>query len=231
MNKANLMMRALYFCGLLLAVLLFLAFVPAEGRTNVAWLNLAVSLLIYSGYWGKFTILFAPVRKFADAIPTLSSYWVALAMYSVVAVAGMFVFARMELSFSRQLLFHAIFLFAFFLVVASGVWASAWVRKSDEAEGETISRLRDVQSRAASLLTELEIRPDATSAMAVKARGILEDVSFLAGSTSPQALALEREISGLIDEVRALFDDGAPTEKFEPVLNRLLLAIRLRKTL
>ena len=111
MRSNKLLFRVVYLLGVALAVALFLVFVPPEARTNVKWMNLVIFLFIYTGVFGRYSLLFTSLGRFSDNVPSLALYWISFWWYAAAALAAMLVMWPLGVGFEKQALIQGLLLF------------------------------------------------------------------------------------------------------------------------
>lgn len=231
MKKANLLFDFLYVVGIALAFLAFFIFVPEAGRTRVAWLNFGIGLLIYTGYWGQWMVLFRPLQKFADDVPFFSSYWIWWTVYVGLAVVGMIAFQFMHLEFRKQVLLQGIFFFFLLCALALGIWAASWLKQSSERDKRTMGGVRNIQYHIASLRIAASELPEAYHASKVELGKIMDDMNCIAGSSGEQSCALESQILTLMGKASQGMLNGISREELDQIIKDLRMAVSMRKAI
>ncbi len=220
---------SLFGVGLVLALCLFLAFVPAESRTPVAWLDFAVALLLYVGLWGRYLALYRRTDDFAANVPALAMYWTwfrICAMLSIaIGVAGYF----LHLSFGAQAALQAVSLFLFAMALAVGSTASKFFQHDDASIQTQVSDLRDLQSRAERLKVLAASLPPTHAAVAQGISAVAEDIRYLGGSASPEAKSCEADILRLLQKLESQCGASARPEDCLETLKGLRTSVSLRR--
>ena len=220
---------SLFVIGLVLALCLFLAFVPAESRTPVAWLDFAVALLLYAGLWGRYLALYRRTDDFAANVPSLVLYWTwfrLCALLSIaIGVAGYF----LHLPFWSQAALQAVSLFLFAIALAVGATASKFFQHDDASIQTQVSDLRDLQSRAERLKVIAASLPPTHSAVAQGISAVAEDIRYLGGSASQEAKSLEADILLLLQKLESQCAVSARPEDCLETIKSIKTSVSLRR--
>lgn len=231
MKKANLLFFILYLVGLGLATAAFLLFVPEAYRTNVVWLDFAIVLLIITGYFGRYPILFRPLTGFADNVPFLGSYWGALGTYTVSSLGAMVAMYALEVTFPKQALIQGVILFFLLLTVACGYWANAWMSRSTVRDQEMMGGVRRIQALAAGLRTAVAELPASYGQSKTELARVMDDINCLVGSDAAAARESEGEIIALMRRTTADVAEIVPQEELLRSIKQLRVAVSMRKAI
>lgn len=231
MRSNKLIFTVLYFLGLLLCVSLFVTFVPPEARTNVKWMNLCIGLFIYSGLWGKYSLLYPLLGRFSDNVPTLSFYWVSFWGYIVASVAAMVLFWLFNVGFEKQAILHGVLLFAFIVCISIGIGASNFMAGESARTQVQIGGVRTLQFKASQLKITLASLAPEYAYIKNEFDKVVEDVTYLCGSNNPMARESEAQIISLFDKLQMQASTRSSSDECLATIDALLSAISLRKTI
>jgi len=231
MKTANLLFDILYFIGLGLAFAAFYTFIPEVDRTQVAWLNFGIGLVIYTGYLGRLVTLFRPIVKFSDNVPFFAAYWVWWGIYVLLAIAGMIGFHYLELTFRKQALLQGIIFFLFINVIVFGMWGAAWMARSSARDQRTIGGVRNIQYLASSLKGVAAGLPITFVANKLEIDKIFEDISCIVGSENAEAIALDEKISSLITRASHGILNDMTEDDLTKITKELRVAVAMRKAI
>jgi hypothetical protein len=229
MKKVNLLFDILYFAGIGLAFALFYNFVPEVNRTRIAWLNLGIGLLIYTGYLGRLMALFRPITKFADSVPFFAVYWVWWGAYVTLAVSGMISFHLMDMTFRKQALLQGVILFLFLNVVAFGAWGAAWMARSSAKDKRCIDGVRNIQYLASTLRVSTSELPMTYITSKNELEAILDDINCIPGSGKDEAICLEEKIAALIAQANHAMLNEISENELMKIIKELRMTIAKRK--
>ena len=231
MRSNRLLFAVLYFLGLALCISLFVTFVPPEGRTNVMWMNFAICLFIYTGLWGRYSLLYPLLGRFSDNVPTLSMYWISFGWYAVAAVVAMILFWILNIGFDKQALLQECILFAFIAAIVIGLGASNFMKGETERVQCEIGGVRRLQQKVAMMKVSLSGLPSSHSFVATSFGDVEEAVTFLCGCNNPKARDMENRIEALLDKLQMQCTVNAPADECLSTVKMLKESIALRKSI
>ena len=231
MKRSNAVFSLLFLLGIFLLFMIFLVFVPEDARSNVAWLNFSVFLVLYIGLFGRYTILFRPLADFADSVPLISSYWISFGLYASLTVGGMICGWRIGLDFEKQLLIQIVLLFLFFLGLAAGYWVSERHSRASVEEKQTMSQIRLLQQTVKELQVMLEAASDDFRGCRRLCEALADDLNSMPGADSPRAVEVEKQIHAGLVELGSLDLSGISPDDLAARLHALGRLAALRKTL
>lgn len=229
MKRSNVILNLMFLAGLGLVLAAFLIFVPEERRTDVAWLNLAVAELIYVGAFGRFTILFRPLRSFADSAPLISAYWKYFGTCTFLAICCMIWGSRAGVAFEKQLFIQIALLFLFLFGLAVGYWVSERHALATVEERQTMNMIRVLQHAAADFQTMLEREPESFRGCKKLCEELVDDLNSMPGSNAPGAREAEERLFRGLRELNALDLGQTSPEELAGKLHTLVLAATQRK--
>lgn len=230
MKSNRLLFSVLYGLGVVLAVSLFLAFVPEESRTSVKWMNLLIGLFIYSAFWGKFLLLYPHQREFGDNVPLFSAYWMSLGWYAAAAVVAMVLFWTFGVGFEKQAILQGVLLFGFVVSVCVGMGASNFMRGESERIREQVGGIREVQSASNRMKVRLSALPAAYGFVRREFDAFAEEATYVGGSNSPEAGKIERQMQGLLERLETQCSVPASPDECLATVKALQTALSMRKT-
>lgn len=204
MKRSNIVLNLMFLLGLALMLAAFLIFVPAERRTNVAWLDFAVAALIYAGVFGRFTVLFRPLHAFADSAPLISAYWKFFGPCAFLAICCMVFGGLAKVSFEKQLFIQIALLFVFFFGLAVGYWVAERHAVSTVEERRTMDTIRLIQHAAADFQTMLDREPESFRGCKKLCEELVDDLNSMPGSNAPGAGEAEERLFRGLRELNAL---------------------------
>ena len=231
MRSNKLLFRVVYLLGVALAVALFLVFVPPEARTNVKWMNLVIFLFIYTGVFGRYSLLFTSLGRFSDNVPSLALYWISFWWYAAAALAAMLVMWPLGVGFEKQALIQGLLLFGFIVCVAVGMGASNFMSGETERTKAQVGGVRDMQQKAAQLKILLGGLPGEYSFAKGEFSAVLDEINCVGGCSNPDAREAESGILGLLDKLRSQCAARASADECLATIRDLSAAVALRKTM
>jgi len=231
MRSNKLIFTVLYFLGLALCISLFVTFVPPESRTNVKWMNLCIGLFVYSGLWGKYSLLYPLLGRFSDNVPTLSFYWVSFGWYIVASAAAMLVFWLFNVGFEKQAILQGVLLFAFIVCIAIGIGASNFMAGESARTQDQIGGVRTLQFKANQLKITLASLTPEYSFVKSEYDKVIESVTYLCGSNNPMARDAEFQIMSLFDKLQMQASTKSAADECVATISALSSAIALRKSI
>ena len=229
MKNLRLLFLALYTAGLLLALGLFLALVPRWARSNVAWLDFAMAAILYTGFWGRYAMLYRKAYRFATNVPALALFWSALSKCTFLSVLVMVLGHYMHLRFEVQLMLQAIVLFLLLLVSTVGMAASRKVQEDDDEIREQTETIKSIRSQAEAAGVAVDGLPPSHTAVRNAFRAIREELQYLSGCSRPEAQAAEADILESLRGFTAICDAGVSPEECLSTLRRLSTDIAVRR--
>jgi hypothetical protein len=230
---ANLSFVAFAAAGIALLVAGFLLVVPEEKRTPVAWLDLIVVGAVFLVNFSNLSIVRFKHGGFSEEIPKLGVLWTADAIYTTLALGGIWFGRVLGLSFGIQLWYHSAICFALLVMVWVGNRASDHASRVASGEKSLRSSLDSVKTAVETCDSAFaRLGPRWTSEYNELQR-VKEDVRYLSPCDNPEAVALDLEISAVLRGISANLATANPSgangrEVHEP-LTRCQSLIRLRK--
>ena len=231
MHSNRFLFAILYFLGLVLCISLFITFVPAEGRTNVKWMNFAICLFIYTGIFGKCSLLYPLLGKFSDNIPTSAIYWISFGWYIVAAVVAMILFWIFNVGFDKQALLQGCILFAFITAIGMGLGASNFMKGETERSQSEIGGVRELQQKVSAMKVSLSGLPPSYSFVGTSFGEVEDAVTFLCGCNNPKARGMESQIATLLDKLQVQCATNSPVDECLSTIKMIKESIALRKNL
>ena len=231
MRSNKVLFTVLYLLGAVLAVALFLLFIPAESRTNVKWMNLFIGLFLYTGIWGKYSIFYSSLERFADNVPTLSMYWMSFGAYAVLSIAAMVLFWLLGVGFEKQALLQGCLLFGFVVCVGLGMGASNFLAGESARTQEQVGGIREIQRKSGQLKILLGGLPPGYSFVRSEYDKVVEAVTYVGGCNNPQARGAESQILSLLDRLQAQSAGKAAADQCLATIRSLEAAVALRKSI
>jgi hypothetical protein len=199
--------------GLFVVIAGFFLLVPALDRTNVFWLNLVVSGLVYLvlafvllGFLG---LTGAIDRQLAGLGIRISFGGV----YAVAALASMILGSFLEYSFKTQLFLQ---LCAGFLLVAGVVFSGLSLDTGDTIEAERQWKQKGKQTileRLHQLDTLVTQQPDAAGGIKARVDMLKEAIRYISPSNNHSARLLDGEIIDAIHQAYMLTSQGEPDQR------------------
>lgn len=231
MRSNKLIFTVLYFLGLLLCISLFVTFVPSESRTNVKWMNLCIGLFVYSGLWGKYSLLYSKLGQFSDNVPALSLYWVSFGSYVVASAVAMILFLLFKVEFEKQAILQGVLLFAFIVFIAIGIGASNFMTGESARSQAQIDGVRAIQFKVRQLKITLVSLTSEYSYVRSVFDKVAEDVMYLCGSNNPKSREMESQILLLCDKLQMQINAKCTSDECLATISALSTVISLRKTI
>ncbi len=231
MRSNRLMFSVLYLLGLVLCISLFMIFVPPESRTPVKWMNFGIGLFIYSGLWGKVSLLYPALGHFSDNTPTLSVYWISFGWYVASSLVAMLLFWLLGVGIEKQAILQGVLLFGFIVCLAMGVGASNFMVGETKRSQAQIGGVRMLQLKANQIKIFIDCLPSNFSSVRNEYDKIVDAVTYLCGSNNSMAGELESQILALLDKLKLQVDIKAAPDDCLATIGSLLSVIALRKTI
>lgn len=232
MKKANFYFNLLFWVGIILLFGAFMVFVPNEMRSNkVVWLDFAIVLVLYTGVFGRYTVLFRPLTSFADRVPLIAAYWKYFSSYATLSIGGMIIMWHNDVVFEKQLLIQVAFLFLFSLGLALGFWMSEWHVRSSVIEQRTMSKIRQIQLACADVQVQLSRASDQFCGCRNICEELADELNSIPGLDAPAAYEIEEKILSGLNALKATDFQNADPDIIAAQLHALGLDAVRRKTL
>lgn len=222
--------RIILLSGLFVVLAGFFLLIPAENRTNIFWLNLVVTGIIYAVLALVQLGLLVITGPFERQIGVLGVRISFAALYALAAIAAMVSGYFFGFTFKTQ--FFLQILSGFLLVlgfVFSGISRATtdnveserqWKQKGKETMSERVHQL-DV------LATQF---PDVAGVLRQRVAAIKEGIRYLSPSNNPSARMLDGEIIDAIQQACLLTGQGDPNQQGAiAMLDKVGELIKLRK--
>lgn len=189
----------LILAGELLVVLGFYLITQSTGRGPVAWLNLAVCMLVFlvdaSG-----PLLFArSTTGFSVKIPAIGILWFLDVFYTAVSLGVIIAGWQWAIDFRFQLLAHLAILFVVCCVVLTSVHAREHAGNVDNGERGLLANIDSLRDGIKSLAMQISRLP-ALSALTKQVSRCSDDVRYMTPSKNSRALELESQLLKKIRE-------------------------------
>ncbi|MDZ4801488.1 MAG: hypothetical protein SGI92_25295 [Bryobacteraceae bacterium] len=213
----------------LLVLLGFYLVTEDGGRGPVAWLNLAVWLLIVLMDTSGVLFLAHTEGEFSTRIPSLGILWFLDLSYTAVSLAVMVWGAWWSIDFRFQLLAHLVVLLAAAGVLITAAQANEHAVGTAVREAQLLGGVDALRERLNALALRLSCTspPTAASALAGRCR---DDVRYMAPSGNRKAVDLESLIQCKMDEVETLLvSHGEDSSGLMKLLGELSFLIRQLK--
>ena len=191
-----------FVAGLALIVALFFVW-KGDAANNIFYLNLAVSLIVYSLLFQDLIFPWISLRdKSGSRVGSLGSQWVLVSLYAVAAVGLMLLFALvLPVLFVTQLMVHLSLLFLLLVgfVVVSGIFhkvSSVHVEQTAVRQG--VVNMKDAVEALKDRMLEF---PDIPDSFTSRINDIEHALRFLAPSDNPKAAEYEDNFVRLTEDI------------------------------
>jgi hypothetical protein len=189
-----------------LVVLGFYFITETTGRGPVAWLNLAVCMLIFFLDASPPLLFARTAAEFSDRIPSIGILWLLRIFYTLASISVILAGWRWGVAFRFQLLVQlAIFLVAGVFVLAAMFAAEHAVDVKNE-EGGLLANIDLLRNGMTSLAMQISRLPT-LSALAKQANRCSDDARYMTPSRNPRAWELETQLLGKIRETEAFLNN------------------------
>ncbi len=224
MRKALSILACLIGAGAIVGA--FLLFGRPALPDKVLALDIVVSLIIYGLF---FVDIFVPWLNLADKaqrkVGSLGLRWTVNWMYALLAIAVIFLGAKLEWSFSIQL-FAQIALLGLLSLGYSGVFGMNDKVASVHAREEAMrSSLEEIRKSVNMLLLEHDI---ADINVRQRIEAMKEDLRYTSASENPETRAIESRILQLVTSLDASLDAGRQ-EEVSNLLDKLDKLVKARR--
>lgn len=231
MKRANLALNALFCVGLALIIGGFFLCVSTENRSPVAYMNLVVTLLLYSGIWGRFSLLYPKRDVFAERVPVMTVYWAIFFKFAIVEIIAMVAMGLCKVPFKWQIFVHLVIFFIFSVMIAVAYWAANFIRSSGERDKETIGGTDSVKSLVPLLSVEVASLGAEYSEVKTKFASIADDCNYLSGSNLAGAKELDEKINQRLTTFSSMISSSAAPAEMERILVETAKFVAMRKTM
>lgn len=231
MKRANFALNILFGAGLALIIAGFFLCVPADHRSAVAYMNLVITLLLYSGLWGRFALVFPRREVFAERIPVMTVYWAIFFKFAIVEIIAMVAMGLCNVSFKWQLFVHLVIFFVFSVVMGVAYWTSHFIRSSGERDRYTIGGTDSIKSQIPLLVVEVAALGPEYADIKAKFSKVADDCNYLSGSNLAEAKRLEAAISEKLSLFSSMLTSSASPDEMDRVVSEAAKFVSMRKTL
>ena len=231
MRSNRLIFSVIYGVGLLLIAAIFLTFTSKESRTSIAWLNFFIVAVVYSGLWGRYSLLYPMTGRFSGRVPLLSMYWLSFFTYAATAFAAMLIFWAIGVGFEKQLLLQICFFFAFAAVLGIGVGASNFIQDESARTEQQIGGIREIRQKTSQIQVLLTSMPPAYGMVRNAFEGIVEAATYTGGRNNPSAREIETRILESLDKLQMQCAVSAQPEECLATIASAKASLEALKTL
>lgn len=198
----------LYFVGLGLIGLGFALLVPAPIRNQVAWLDLAVVIAVYSVNFLGMAAKKCSIAGFVLRIPRLAIFIVADPLYTLAALTTIYCGFITAASFNLQLMIQLTLIFLMCMAAAAALAGSERIQYVTAQEAKKTSGIDELKQA----LARCEISMSASSAVSAELRSrfdrLIEDARFLSPLQAASARSLETKMIQALNALRDLSDSN-----------------------
>lgn len=199
MRSNRLMFTVLFGLGIAIMLAAFFVFLPAESRTNTRWLDFFVILLVYTGLWGRYSIIFPAIGGLTGRVPVMAVYWICFPIYAIAAIAAMMFFEVHDVAFGKQILVQICLLFAFVVAIAVGKGASNFIQAEQERTESQISGILQIRRKAAMLQAIMASLPPQYTQARAAFDEVVDAATYTGGRSNDAARPIETRIINLLD--------------------------------
>ena len=194
----------LYGIGIGLILLGFLLLVPDGARSQVAYLNLAVIVGVYSLSFPLGTLWWARDSSFESEIPALSVFWFVNGAYTFLALGGLVLMGLQQVSFRFQLLYQLVLFFGVGMAFGMAWWSSGHASQVAVQESSQKAGLTELRALFAQVEDAFGLVGSGWNQELDRLRKLREDARFLSPSTKERELGLEASLDQELKGIRIL---------------------------
>lgn len=189
----------LILAGELLVVLGFYLITESTGRGQVAWLNLAVCMLVFLVDMSGPLLLARSTTEFSIKIPSIGILWFLDVFYTAASFGVILAGWQWAIGFRFQLLGHLAILFVVCGVVLTSMHATEHAGNVAGEERGPLANIDTLRDGVGSLAMQISRLP-VLSALTKQVSRCSEDLRYMTPSTNARALDLESQLLQKIRE-------------------------------
>ena len=235
-TRAKVMYPALILAAEMLVVLAFYLITEDAGRGPVAWLNLAVCMVVLLVDTSVILLFSRPIPEFSAKIPSIAILWFLDAFYTAAALGIMLCSWQLAIEFRFQLLAQLAILLVACGVVLTSMHATEHAANVENEERGLFANLHTLRDGMKSLMAQMSRLP-IPSALTEKMSRCAEDVRYMAPSKNERALELDSQLLRVIHETEtcltnqslAQVSEGDLRDSIAKLLEELTFLIQQRK--
>jgi len=233
MNTKNILSWLLLLFGEAIIIAAFVLF-RGETPTNIFVLNIVVSSLVYGLFFCNFRVPWIDLQdKTQKQIGELGISWLATWLYAIFAV-GIIVtgYFMPELTFTIQLIIHAVLLFFFFMWMLLARHSSDKVAEVYHQETQQRSRINEMKIAMRNLKDKISDSANLPESFTNRINSLEEGLRFISPSNKDEAYSLENQFSKIINDISyAISNFSMNEEAIESNLKKLERIYQNRKNI
>jgi len=233
MNTKNILSWLLLLFGEAIIIAAFVLF-RGETPTNIFVLNIVVSSLVYGLFFCNFRAPWIDLQdKTQKQIGKLGISWLATWLYAIFAigiiVTGYFV---PELTFTIQLIIHAVLLFFFFMWMLLARHSSDKVAEVYQQETQQRSKINEMKIAMRNLKDKISDTANLPESFTNRINSLEEGLRFISPSNNDEAYSLENQFSKTVSDISyAISNFSMNEEAIESNLKKLERIYQNRKNI
>lgn len=228
MNKRSILSYAVFFGGMALLIACLSIWKGEDTPTNVFVLNLIVSVLAYSLFFGNLFLGKSVTKDNDSKVGGWGLKWVTVTLYPIFAVVAILVMAAFP--FLVQLMVHLGLLLCLGIAFLATSSIVAKVQQVDVEQKAIIAGVQRMKSAMASVQDAILDSPDVPANYRQKLNEVEQALRFISPSDNLQAIDLENKFVQIASEIEI----GLPAfamnkERLENLLLKLERVLNQRK--
>lgn len=205
--------------GELLIVLGFYFITETTGRGPVAWLNLAVCMLMFFLDASPPLLFARSATEFSTRAPSIGILWLLRIFYTLASISAIFAGWHLAMAFRFQLLAQLAILLVGCVFVLAAMFATEHTGHVESEEGGLLANINALREGMTLLAMQISRLPT-LSALAKQANRCSDDVRYMTPSKNACAWQLETQVLEKIRETEAFLTNHSSPGTSEDDLRR-----------
>jgi hypothetical protein len=219
--KKSPIFAGLYAIGVTIILLGFILLVPAGARNEVAILDLAIVVCVFTLSFPLASPWWTQGGSFDSRIPALSVFWFVDGIYAFLALGGLVFMAVQLVPFRIQLLYQIVLLFGVAFAFGVAWWASELARRVASQESAQKAGLTELRGVLSQLDDAFGLAGSGWHHERERIWKLREDVRFLAPTSRDRELGVEANLLKELNGIRILLGAAEPQSQRADLVSRI----------